>query len=89
MRAKVESMLAANQLPPCYTEHKSAREASDGELVIPAALYTDGIAHEKNELAFLVCIAGTLHRARIISWGVSTNPNSAAADAKRGAAYTR
>ena len=47
MRANVDSMLAANQLPPCYTEHKAVREALDGELVVPVALYTDGIAHEK------------------------------------------
>ncbi len=47
MRAKVDSMLAANQLPPCYTEHTVVREASDGELAIPSAHYTDGIAHEK------------------------------------------
>jgi hypothetical protein len=47
MRAKIDSMLAANHRPPRYTEHKVVREASDGEPVIPIALYTDGIAHEK------------------------------------------
>ena len=88
MRAKVNSMLAANQLPPCYTEHNVVREALDGELVVPIALYTDGIAHEKRDSVLGVYVWSLAWRTHHLA-GCFKNLNFVAVDAKRGAAYTR
>ena len=89
MRAKVDSMLAANQLPPCYTEHKVVREALDGELVVPIALYTDGIAHEKRDSVLGVYVWNLASRTHHLVGCFKKNLNFVAVDAKRGAAYTR
>ena len=36
-------------LPPCYWDHPVVREAAEGEIVIPVAVYADGAPYSLND----------------------------------------
>lgn len=49
MATRVQEAHRADMLPPYYDEHPVVRSAGPGEVIIPLALYVDGVGHTRTD----------------------------------------